>query len=165
MSNNLPNLINPDVSRQIVDNLKPPPPVDYWEPTRNSMKTFFDKYVKPNWLVLLVIVIIIVFLLYRMRHKQKNKEQRLYENFHKSKGLRDDLNQQEIDRCSRIVLDSYRRSYEGNLEPKTVSKRAVSSENSASNRANLAYPLYPNMEASFYSPRSRRVKHSRRRKS
>ena len=68
-----PNLLDPIVRKRIVKTLNPPVE-DYWAPTKNTAQTFFQKYIKPNVGLFIVIIIFILFLFYRYRMIKKNRE-------------------------------------------------------------------------------------------
>jgi len=67
MSNKLkPNLIDPILNQKIIKTLKPNIP-DYWEPTKKSCNTFYQKYIKPNLKFIVILILLLLVLLYRYR--------------------------------------------------------------------------------------------------
>lgn len=68
-----PNLVDENVGKKIVNILKPEQ-VQYWEPTKNTFKSFYEKYIKTNTGLIILIIFVILFLIYRYRIIKKNRE-------------------------------------------------------------------------------------------
>ena len=117
-----PNLVNPMVRKKIMDILAPPKE-DYWEPTRNTLKIFFYKYIMPNIFWVFVFIIICIFLYYRYRDTQKKKQKELENPVNTTPNI--DY-QRIIDKSTQM----YRANIE-DLREKYVAKKKP------------AYPVYP----------------------
>ena len=117
-----PNLLDPMLERRIIKTLNPAKP-DYWAPTKNVAKNFFQNFVKQNIWLIIFIVIIILFLIYRYRVIKKNRELIV-------------TNQPDIksNNYSTMIMEAYNIQKERLREPKIE-------QNPPNN--NFAYPMYP----------------------
>jgi hypothetical protein len=73
--NNRYQLIDDEQVQQYVNELTPPPKADYWAPAKSGAKSFYEKWIKPNILPIVLIILFILFLIYRYKTTQKEKSQ------------------------------------------------------------------------------------------
>ena len=103
------------MSKKIIKTLNPPPQ-DYWAPTKNTLKIFVQKYIKPNIYFIIIIIIIILFLLYRYRTIKNKREQQ-------NNNYQDD---QDKRKYMDILLNIYNQNKENLREPLRHSKLSKS---------------------------------------
>lgn len=78
-----PSLLDPKIEQRIIRTLNPPVG-DYWQPAKSGFGDFFQKYIKPNITIVIVICIIALFLIYRYHSVKKEKEMRHIASMYKS---------------------------------------------------------------------------------
>lgn len=54
---------------------------EYWDPVKNTAKTFYQNAIKPNIPVIIGIILIILFLVYRYRITKEKKEKQKEEKY------------------------------------------------------------------------------------
>lgn len=67
-----PNLIDPIIKQKLINTIKKPK-VNYWEPTKNFFEDFYENYIKPNLISVIILIILVLILLYRYFMTQKNR--------------------------------------------------------------------------------------------
>lgn len=153
-----PDLVEPYVSQKIIHAINPPKP-DYWEPTKITMKSIYQNYIRPNWLIFLIIFIICVLLIYRYRIVQDRRKESddvdidndiavdtninindSIINEKKNKKTADD----ELEIYTKMIMDKYNYEKELSREPKIVRQQSNG----------FAYPMYPYHPGEFM-PNSR----------
>lgn len=120
-----PNLVDPKISRKISRTINPPKK-DYWAPTKSTLQSFYETYIRPNFYFFLFIFVLICFLLYRYRIVQDERlEQELVpapvpEYFHVEQNQSVNTNPAKIYTKSYtdLLLDVYSKSKELSYEPK-----------------------------------------------
>lgn len=125
-----PNLVDPILQRRIIKTLSVPPPEDYWEPTKNTLKTLYQKYIKENIYLVVAIIFVIFLLLYRYHITKKKRQQQILDNEKDPPKSYADL-----------LMDLYKQEKEYLREP-TV-KKFSSRVDPAPITPKFAYPIYP----------------------
>jgi len=135
-----PNLIDSTLRDKIIKTLNPPKE-DYWAPTKTSVKSIFEKYIKPNYLFFLIILVLIFFLIYRYRIVKADREKAEMEKYYKSiqdtNSLPPSSQVEQLDTAS-ILLHLYNLQKENMREPPLAKK-----DNNLQTEPNFAYPMYP----------------------
>lgn len=141
-----PNLIDPILEKKIIKTLNPPKE-DYWGPAKNGMQTFYQKYIKPNIILVIIIILIILFLIYRYRSIKKDRKLQQMQQYYQSQpnitNNNTKISKQEIDNYSDLLLTYYNQQKEMMREPTIKSN------------AKLAYPMYPYIQGSLVPSGSR----------
>lgn len=77
-----PDLVDAKIIRKL--NHVVNPSKDYWEPTKNVFKSFYENYIKPNFYFFLFVIIFLFFLLYRYKMVRDEKIEEEISDFDKS---------------------------------------------------------------------------------
>lgn len=147
-----PNLLDPILVKKINKTLNPPIE-DYWEPTRNTARSFFENYIKPNAILFILFLVFILFLFYRYQVIKKNREETelvdLYQKQLYQTVINNDptnraqyVQNNNLDQRAQLFLNLYEeqknimrepiyRKYSNRMKPVQV------------NSPNFAYPMYP----------------------
>jgi hypothetical protein len=115
-----PNLLDSHLEKKIIKTLKSNEE-HYWEPTKNTLKSFYQKVIKPHYILVTLILVIIIFLFYRYRNTKKQKKN--------GKKKKDDNSQ--------YFYEDY---YDQLREPKIPKAKMVTGLNNGNQQA---YPIYP----------------------
>lgn len=67
-----PNLIDSRIHRKISKTINPVKS-DYWGPVKSTSKSFYCRFIKPNFFMLVIIFIIIIVLFYRYKSVKKER--------------------------------------------------------------------------------------------
>lgn len=143
-----PNLVDDYLSKKVV-NVINPPKKDYWEPTKLTIKSFYQNVIRPNWLIVVIIFIICVLLIYRYRIVQERRtdtqiDTQIDTPIEEKPKLKSNA-KDELDDYAKIILEQYNKEKELSLEPKIIQK----------NNSGFAYPMYPYHPGGEFLPSSR----------
>lgn len=150
MNNKLPkpNLIDPIIRKRIMKTLMPEKP-DYWGPTRNSFRSFYNNIIKQNIPLVIFVIFIILFLIYRYRAtKRERNEKTISDEQNVPLVATPPLGKQNADRkpdpstdeYAKLLLQYYNQEKESAREP--VIKK-FSTRMDPAPGPKLAYPMYP----------------------
>lgn len=144
-----PNLVDPIMSKRIIKTLAPEKP-DYWAPTKNSLRSFYNNFIKKNVAFVIIVIFFILFLIYRYRSIKKDREEKFIENIDTSancpvvsdtnKNFSEKKNDAPMDEYTKLLLQYYNYEKESAREP--VIKKFSNRMNPAPG-PKLAYPMYP----------------------
>ena len=158
-----PNLVDPIIGQKIVKTLKPLKE-DYWEPTRNIAKSFYNDYIKPNFGVVIFIIIIIILLIYRYRVIKSTRENKLINkpnnppantticnknNCKDGSCAIQQNNANDIDEYSDALIQLYNQQKENSREPKI---KNPNKRMQPANGPKLAYPMYAYVPGGSLAP-------------
>lgn len=136
-----PNLVDPNIEKKIIKTLNNQNE-DYWQPTKNTCKEIYFKFIKKNFPFIIFMILFIMFLIYRYRTVKLNKLNKL--NFisnQNNMSSQNNIYQNHIEKYSNIVLEEYNKQYEKIREPKV--KKKFINKTESDNKLKLAYPMYP----------------------
>lgn len=146
-----PNLLDPILEKKIIKTLKPPQE-DYWAPTKTTFQSFYQKYITPNWGLVILIILFIMFLLYRYITIKRDRDEKTPTTCVNGVCNRETATKKEADTNTKEYTDAFVNLYtqqkENAREPKPV-KRADE------NKPKMAYPMYPYKGGSLVSAGSR----------
>ena len=148
-----PNLVDPIMSKRIIKTLAPEKP-DYWAPTKNGLRSFYNNFIKKNIAFVIIVILFILFLIHRYRSIKKDRDDKIIENIDadvmcppvpvvntntsiNSSGKKKDAS---TDEYTKLLLQYYNYEKESAREP--VIKKFSNRMNPAPG-PKLAYPMYP----------------------
>lgn len=129
-----PNLLDPIIGQKIIKTFKPPKS-DYWAPVKNSLRSFYQKYIRTNIILVIIIIFIIFFLIYRY-HVVKKRKETLELN-----GINEYNTNNNISDHVKEILKWYNMQKEKLREPNF--NLGLQHKNNDIYRTNMAYPIYP----------------------
>ncbi len=75
-----PQLIDPIYKIKMVEALEKDNTSPYWKPSQKKLGGIYRKWIRPNWIVILLGIIFVIFLIWRYQHVKKLKSQEKFEN-------------------------------------------------------------------------------------
>lgn len=130
-----PDLVDPILEQKVIKTLKPVKP-DYWMPTKNVAKSFYQDYIRPNILFIIIFICICLFLLYRYRVVRKEKVGTVIQSKPVSA---------QLEAYANLVIDAYNQQKENLREPVMPSPRPIPKQTETT----FAYPVYPYSEGTL----------------
>ena len=158
-----PNLVDPIIGQKILKTLKPPKE-DYWEPTRNVAKSFYNDYIKPNFGLIIFIIIIIILLIYRYRVIKSDRENKsntkqpansAHQNNVRQNNEQQKNTDQNLEDYSKLLIQYYNQQKENSREPKI--KNFNNRMQPIQPGSKLAYPMYAYVPGGSLAPSGNRA--------
>jgi hypothetical protein len=147
-----PNLLDPIIEKKIIKTLKPQVE-DYWAPTKNGFRTFYENYIRPNYFLIIFIVLILLFLIYRYRIIKKRRENTEPDKdfisppnkINTNSGNNKNSPNKDIDEYTKLLMHMYNQQKEEMREP------PIKHLNDNTN-PKFAYPMYPYAQGGTLAP-------------
>ena len=150
-----PNLIDPLIGKKIVRTLKPPQE-DYWAPTKNSFQTIYQKYIKPNTVLIILLVIFLIWLFWRYRlikNQRQISPSKLVtpaNDLVKQTLCSGDV-QENTNEYANLLLQLYNQQKEQTREPR-VKQFNNRVQPAKIDQPKFAYPMYPYAKGGSLAP-------------
>lgn len=130
-----PDLVDPILYHKVAKTLKLPVD-DYWKPTKNVCKSFYQNWIRPNYLLIALFVLIAILLLYRYRIVQDRK----LNNPRPPK-------KSAIESYADLVLGAYNQQKEYLREPQN--NQWIQPNLAVPKQTDIVYPMYPSKGGSL----------------